>query len=168
MKIMMKTCVLVLSLLALSSTANAQKIAHVNTDSLVYELAVKDSIEAKLQKKSAEYEALYTNLTTEYEMHDATLKRMEKDPNASTIVKDLQRSKVAEAYQRALKFEQDASEELQNYQQELYKPIVERVKTAITEVAKEKGYGYVINDQVLLVSPPADDLTPIVRKKLGL
>ena len=41
---------------------------------------------------------------------------------------------------------------------------------AIKAVAKEKGYGYVIDDtnKALLVAPPGDDLLPFVKTKLGI
>jgi outer membrane protein len=35
-------------------------------------------------------------------------------------------------------------------------------------VAKENGYNYVLAKEQLLVSPPADDLLPLVKKKLGI
>ena len=43
-------------------------------------------------------------------------------------------------------------------------------KAAIKAVAKEKGYGYVLDSSVgvLLVSPAGDDLLPVVKTKLGL
>jgi outer membrane protein len=39
---------------------------------------------------------------------------------------------------------------------------------AIQTVAKENGYTWVIAKDQLLVSPPADDILPLVKKKLGL
>jgi outer membrane protein len=47
-------------------------------------------------------------------------------------------------------------------------PITKKATDAIQAVAKENGYAYVINKEQLLVSPPADDILPLVKKKLGL
>ena len=38
----------------------------------------------------------------------------------------------------------------------------------VQQVAKENGYTYVFLKDALLVSPPAEDLLPLVKKKLGL
>jgi len=52
----------------------------------------------------------------------------------------------------------------------LGKPIFDKVRAAITTVAKEKGYNYVMDtSQIdLIVSPPADDMMAAVKLKLGL
>ena len=39
---------------------------------------------------------------------------------------------------------------------------------AIEQVAKEKGYNYVMDDQALLVKPEADDISASVKVKLGI
>jgi outer membrane protein len=43
-------------------------------------------------------------------------------------------------------------------------------KKSVEEVAKENGYKYVIDSSqgTLLYSEPADDVMPLVKKKLGL
>jgi len=38
----------------------------------------------------------------------------------------------------------------------------------VQAVAKENGYTYVLTKEALLVSPPAEDILPLVKKKLGL
>ena len=51
---------------------------------------------------------------------------------------------------------------------ELLEPIYRKVMRAIKAVAKENGYTYVFNSEALLVMPPADDLLPLVAKKLNV
>ena len=53
-------------------------------------------------------------------------------------------------------------------QQDLMAPIQRKAAENVQTVAKENGYSYVFLKDALLVSPPADDLLPIVKKKLGL
>jgi outer membrane protein len=57
---------------------------------------------------------------------------------------------------------------MQGKQQELLAPIYRKVMKAINDVAKESGYAYVYSQEALLVAPPADDLLPLVAKKLGV
>ena len=53
-------------------------------------------------------------------------------------------------------------------QQDLIAPIQKKAVDAVQTVARENGYAYVISKDALLVSPPADDLLPLVKKKLGI
>ncbi len=57
---------------------------------------------------------------------------------------------------------------LQGKQQQLLEPIYRKVDAAIQAVAKENGYTYVFNREALLVMPPADDLLPLVAKRLNV
>ena len=53
---------------------------------------------------------------------------------------------------------------------ELSKPLIDRARGIIAQVAKEKGFTYVIDTYQtdLIVSPAEDDLMPAVKAKLGL
>jgi outer membrane protein len=63
-----------------------------------------------------------------------------------------------------------ASQKVEAKQNELAKPLLDKVKAAISQVAAEKGYAYVIDSSqpLLLVSPAGDDLFAAVKAKLGL
>jgi len=63
-----------------------------------------------------------------------------------------------------------AQQKLAARQQELSKPILDHVMLALQTVATEKGYAYVLDSsqQIVLVGPPADDLTAAVKLKLGV
>jgi outer membrane protein len=169
MKTMIRTLALVIGLISLAGTASAQKFAHVNTDSLVSELSLKDSVQIKLDAKRLEY-------TNTYQMYTDEIRKAEDEYNKKAAnpatyppsVLTLAKRTVENLYKTLQEFEQEAGTEMQSYEVLLMEPVVNKIKKAIEEVAKEKGYTYVINDQVLLVSPPADDITNLVRKKLGL
>jgi outer membrane protein len=56
-------------------------------------------------------------------------------------------------------------------EQELLKPIIEKAKKAISDVAKESGYAYVLDSSPgspLLVKPEGDNIMNLVKKKLGI
>ncbi|RYF86528.1 MAG: hypothetical protein EON98_03455 [Chitinophagaceae bacterium] len=57
---------------------------------------------------------------------------------------------------------------MQSKQQELLAPVYQRVMDAIRTVAKNNGYGFVYNQEALLVAPPADNLLPLVAKQLNV
>jgi hypothetical protein len=51
-------------------------------------------------------------------------------------------------------------------EKQLFEPIEKRIQAAITEVANENGYTYVLAKEVLLHSPAGEDISGLVVKKL--
>jgi outer membrane protein len=65
-------------------------------------------------------------------------------------------------------WQQQAQQLYQQKYQDLIAPIQKKAVETVQAVAKENGYTYVLSKEALLVSPPAEDLLPLVKKKLGL
>ncbi len=57
---------------------------------------------------------------------------------------------------------------MQGKQGQLLEPVYRKAMNALNQVAKEGGYSYVYTKDALLVAPPADDLLPLVAKKLNI
>jgi len=81
---------------------------------------------------------------------------------------ELKRKNLVEMYQKLQGYQQQASQLYQQKREELISPIQKKAVDATQTVAKEAGYSYVFVKDALLVSPPADDLLPLVKKKLGV
>ncbi|TDW99968.1 OmpH family outer membrane protein [Dinghuibacter silviterrae] len=82
--------------------------------------------------------------------------------------KDLETRGIQELANKLQNYNQDAQQQMSLKQQEVYGPIQKKAMDAITEVAKENGYAYIMTKENLLVSPPTDDILPLVKKKLGI
>jgi outer membrane protein len=81
---------------------------------------------------------------------------------------EIKRKNLGEIYLKLNGYQQQASQQLQQKQQELVAPIQKKAVDAVQAVAKENGYAYVLTKDALLAYPIADDLLPLVKKKLGL
>jgi outer membrane protein len=70
---------------------------------------------------------------------------------------------------RIQQYQQTAQKELQQKQEDILKPILEKARLAIQKVAKAKGYQYVLDAStgsgVLMAEGP--DLLADVKKELG-
>jgi outer membrane protein len=86
----------------------------------------------------------------------------------SQAKKDLESRGIQELVSKLQSYGQDAQQQMSLKQQEVYGPIQKKAMDAITEVAKENGYTYILTKENILVSPPADDILPLVKKKLGI
>ena len=85
-------------------------------------------------------------------------------------VRTAKEAELTDMQKRFNDYQTQANQQVQAKQAELGKPIIEKVRAAVAQVAKEKGFAYVINSSQtdLVVSPPADDLMAEVKAKLGL
>jgi outer membrane protein len=81
---------------------------------------------------------------------------------------ELKKREISDMVIKLQGWNQQAQQLYQQKQQELIQPIQKKAVEAVQAVAKENGYAYVLTKEALLSSPPADDLLPLVKKKLGI
>ncbi|MGN7821908.1 OmpH family outer membrane protein [Chitinophaga varians] len=152
-----------------SVNAMAQsKVAHINAQALVGSMPEAKKAETDLQTYAQSLEAEGKTMVDEY-----TKKVKEFDDKAASMtenMKEIKGREIQDAQKRIQDYRERAEQQVQQKQQELLKPIYDKARKAIEDVAKEKGYGYVIDSSagLLLVSPSADDLLPAVKTKLGI
>lgn len=152
-----------------SVNAMAQsKVAHINAQALVGSMPEAKKAETDLQTFAQSLEGEGKTMVDEY-----TKKVKEFDDKAASMtenMKEIKGREIQDAQKRIQDYRDQAEQKVQQKQQELLKPIYDKARKAIEDVAKEKGYGYVIDSSagLLLVSPSADDLLPAVKAKLGI
>ena len=150
-------------------TASAQnKIGYINTDQLISLMPEAAKVDGELKDYQASLQQQGQSLQIEA---DAKRDQYFKDSAAlSASMKEIRRDELVKLYTRLQGYEQEAQEKANQYAQQKIGPIREKALDAIKTVAKEKGYNYVIDEStnVLLVSPPGDDLLPSVKTKLGI
>lgn len=152
-----------------SVNAMAQsKVAHINAQALVGSMPEAKKAETDLQTFAQSLEGEGKTMVDEY-----TKKMKEFDEKAASMtdnMKEIKGREIQDSQKRIQDYREQAEQKVQQKQQELLKPIYDKARKAIEDVAKEKGYGYVIDSSagLLLVSPAADDLLPAVKAKLGI
>lgn len=161
--------VLLVALLAIGGNAFAQKnvkLGHVSSAELMQIIPGKDSAQAILQKEAAEMEEQMKMMQAEIEQR--TNKYQEKQAEWSELIRQSEEKAIRDMYTRYEEFGQNAQQQLQARQEELMKPLLDRAKKAIEDVAKENGYTYIFDSTTLLYQQDSDDVMPLVKKKLGL
>jgi outer membrane protein len=138
---------------------------------LVDQMPDTKAIRTQLETYNKQFQDQYTAMTTEYQS-----KGQQYEAQRATMTDAIRSAKEAELtdlQKRIQAFQQDAQQKVAAKTNELSKPLFDKMRAAVAAVAKEKGYTYVINtaasqDDILLVSPPSDDLTTDVKAKLGI
>jgi outer membrane protein len=146
--------------------AQAAKLGHVNTQQLLEGLPDVDKANKSIDTLQNTYAGELKSLQDEFQKkYDAFNNLAATTPQA---VKDSKKDELQQMQDRIQQFQVNAQQDLQKKQEDLMAPIQKKVKDAIAAVAKENNYTYVFDDQVLLYSMPGDDITNLVKKKLGL
>lgn len=156
--------------LLLSAGAFAQKFGYCNSSELltsIPEVKAADSdlqaFQAQLTKRGQEMVKALQDKANELERKRQQGLISPKDLEAQTAKLEAERDAIA-------KYEQEVYEKLAQKREVLFKPILDRVNQAMSDVAKEHGYMFVFdtNAQVVLYADDALNVTPLVKKKLGI
>lgn len=162
---------LFVAVFAFGSAAFAQKtvkLGHINSSELMQIMPGKDSAQTAFQ---AEVELLDRDLRAmQEELEKKYNDYKERQAQMTDLIRKTKESEINDLSQRINTYRQDAEERLKQKEEELLKPIIERAKQAIADVAKENGYTYIFDTSagVLLYQQDSDDIFPLVKKKLGL
>jgi outer membrane protein len=147
--------------------AHAQnKIGHIALSDIILAMPEAKKADTALQQFR---DALYQSAQDKNAAFEDAVAKFYKDSTTMTIsVKEVKRKALQQQMQDMQGEEQRIQAELQKKQEEYSAPIQKKALEAVQAVAKENGYNYVFVKEALLVSPPSDDLAPLVKKKLGL
>jgi outer membrane protein len=161
---------LVLSL-CLAFTLSAQKFGHVNTSALLDAMPEVDNADQLL---GAFQEGLIKGGEARAAVFEADYKKYLEDLNSGSLSKLQQTDRetaLAKTQQEIQQYEQQVQLQVLQKREELLKPILQKVDDAIKAVGKEGSYTFIFDSSVagaLLYAKDADDLLPVVKKKLGL
>lgn len=170
MKKYFKVLFLGVALFVLSGVANAQmKIAYVNSaeilESMPESAKVKTNLEAYYNELQTQLQTMlteYSNKVQDYEANQASL---------SNLVKQSKEKEIVDMENRIQQFRANAEEEMAKKQEELLKPVLDKVQNAINAVGKEKGYTYIIDNAggtIVYLGADAIDASMDVKAKLNV
>lgn len=147
-------------------TANAQKYGHVNSSEILQVMPGVDSLQIKLQAFQADLQAMYESMMTEYQTKKDKFDR--EVGTMSSAVRQVREKELEDLGVRIQEFQANAQDDLEEKQYELAKPFQDAIQNAIDKVAKANGYAYIFDTKILLYYDNGDDITPLVKKELGI
>lgn len=166
MKTLVKSIAIVAFTLGTITLAKAQKIAHVSLDSLITTMPESKVAQEVAQKYLKDLENQVATMDNELQTKYADY--MKNKDTYSELVAQTKETELQDLNKRIEDFKGQAQQDYQRKYGELSKPIYEKAKKAIDLVAKENGYKYVLDTSTgnVLYSEPADDILPLVKKKM--
>jgi len=176
MKNLVKALAIVAVIFFSVGAANAQqKLGHIDSRAILQampEVKTADESFATFRKaKLAELEAMDKERQTKIAAFQEKYKTL-TEANQEVLGKELEglNQEIQTMEQRISELDQKAQQDLTAKQEELYKPILAKAEVAIKAVSKEKGFAYVFDtaQQALVYFDGGEDITPLVKTKLGI
>jgi outer membrane protein len=171
MKQIVTTLVVVMGLVMVGNSTKAQsataKIAYISLTELIPAMPEYKKADTALNDYQQALGQNFDDMKKEYYEQDSLLNS--KDTIKYTKAQlELKKKNMSEMMVKLQGWQQQAQQLYQQKQQELIAPIQKKAIETVQAVAKENGFTYVFTKEALLVSPPAEDLLPLVKKKLNL
>jgi outer membrane protein len=149
-----------------------QKIGYADWEYIFSQLPEFKQIDNELKTHGTQLE---NQLKAKYQDYENKVKAYQGMPATTPDAIKADKERELAALQESIqKFQQDAQTSLQNKQTALMDPVFKKVGKAIEDVAKENGYSFIINPQivgggdVLLYNDEKYNISNLVLKKLGV
>jgi outer membrane protein len=147
------------------------KFGHIDLQALIQLMPEKATYETNLNKEAKGLEDMLTNMQTE--LQNKYKEYVAKRDSLSEIVRNAKEQELNDMNQKVQNFQQVAQQQLQQKQNEMLKPIIDKAKKAVEDVGKEKGLIYIFDvsgelGTILYRSNESLDVLPLAKTKLGI
>lgn len=151
-----------------SLSLSAQKIGHVSLDSLLKGMPESDSAKKSYAAYAQQLESTLESFQKEFQQKYQDYQQ--NQASYTGIIKQSKEQELNDMNQRIQAFQQQAQTSLQHYGDSIQRPVITKAKNAVSAVAKENGYKYVLDTSqgFVLYFEDSDDLYALVAKKLGI
>lgn len=147
---------------------SAVKFGYIDSNEILSMMPETDSLQNELKAYANYLDKQMQSMGMEYQ---TKLQDYQQNVNTmSDLIRQTKEKELTDLQDRIQAFQQNADQDLSSKQAELFNPLIEKVKTAITEVGKENGYTYIfdVGTGALVFYENGDNVLPLVKKKLGL
>lgn len=155
-------------LLAADNVKAQAKIGYISPSELINAMPEYKKFDSTMQEFQQALGLQYNEMIKDFNEQDSILSG--KDTTKFTKAQlEIKRKSLGELYMKIQGHQQNASQMFDQKRGELMAPIQKKALETIQAVAKENGFGYVLNkDESVLVGPPGDDILPLVKKKMNI
>lgn len=146
----------------------AQKFGHINSQELLALMPERTTAETSLQDYAKGLESQLMSMQTEYQSMIENYQNNES--SYDDLTKQDKISEIQGLEQRITTFQKSAQSSLQEKEQDLLRPILEKAQNAIDSVAEKGKYTYILDSSsgLILYSKDSENILDKVKKELDL
>ena len=157
-----------MALVSLAATAQETNIAYVDFNEVSMLMPEMDAARATLEENEMTQNEILQSMYEEYQTK--VQQYQQKAETWTAAIRQSKESELMEIQSRLEQTQQSFATEINQLQQELQAPIVEKAQNTVNELAKAKGVAVVLEKGSVIFIDPAQcvDLTPEARKALNI
>ncbi len=167
-----KILLLLAAVFTLGLGAYAQnKIGYVDVDYVLSQMPETKQIESDLKVHETQ---LQNQLQAKVQTFQTKAQEYQNNQGSMTeVIRADTERELTQMQQNIQQFQQDAQVSLQKKSSELLQPVYEKIGKAITDVAEEGQYDYILSTRVgaidvILYAKQENDVSDVVLKKMGI
>ncbi|MCU0443715.1 MAG: OmpH family outer membrane protein [Microscillaceae bacterium] len=161
------TAIVWVSLLSFQLTAQT-KVGYFDLDYVLPLLPEYKTVEGKMKSYGdqikAEIEAKGKELDTKAKDYENKVKA----GTLSGAMQELKARELQDLERQLNEFQQKAQSDVQNHQNELMSPVLEKIQKTLDEVAQANGFSQVFRSEFCFAANKANNISDLVLKKLGV
>lgn len=160
---------IVFSSIAGVNAQQAHKLGHINFQELVVQMPEYAKANTDMETFGKQLEDELKKMSTELEKKGDDYQKQEA--KMADAIKEMKQKELRDMQSRIQEFQQSAQQNVRKKEEELLKPIYDKAKKAIADVAKESSYYYIFDSSQgspLLYKPESEDVMDLVKKKLQI
>jgi outer membrane protein len=140
----------------------------INFQALVGQMPEAKTIRTQLDSYQKQFIDQLTAMNTELQTKGQAFQSQTATMTDAT--RSAKQTELQDLQKRIQDYNNTAQQQVEAKTNELSKPLIDKARAAVTSVAKEKGYTYVLDSSqtTLIVSPEGDDMMASVKAKLAL
>lgn len=151
-----------------ATTVTAQKIGHMNSQAFFAEMPATISAKNSMEEYSKQLNDDFVNREKKLQEKVASAEKKYTEGNMTQNELETVRAEIQKQSTELEKTRSQFQTQLIEKEETLMKPLVEKFTKAIKEVAAENGYNFILDSAALLYADDTDDVTSLVKAKLGL
>ena len=168
MKKFIQTALVALLFVAATTTASAQKFGYVNSAEILQALPAMKAAESNLEALQKQLQKQGQQMVQNFETEAKAFQQQVQEGTLAPKDQEAKANALKAKEQEIVNFEQKMMADLQTKRTKLLEPIYADVNEAIANVAKEGGYQFIFDQQVLLFGQESQDVSAQVKAKLGI
>ena len=155
-----------MAMISFAATAQDFKFGYVNYSELVQLMPEMDTVREQLEAQERE---TYETLGAMYEEYQTKAQQFQqKESTWTPAIRDSKMKELQEIEARFQESQQIFSQELQQMQQVLQAPVMEKAQNTVVELAKAKGLAFVFEETQMIYIDPAQGVNLTVEARAAL
>lgn len=169
MKNVLKISALALAMVAFAFSAQAQQsFGYVDAQAILADLPAVKQAEANLEALQAQLEKKLQASITQFQGDVQKFQQDVEEGVLSPVQQQTEQARLEKRQQELAGEEQGMVQQIQKKRTELLEPIYDSLNAAIADVAKENGFTFIFDKQVLLYSDESQDVSEAVKAKINI